>query len=248
MPARYLRSNSKSQPSSKNNIEDTEQAATCKKISTPEPAKQTRVAKSYVRSVECETSYCDNNNSPNVLGISIKTEIIDPEYEESCSYHFTSLKTEPKLNINEEDDYQKEKTLNAIPRPTKTLKPNLGRLKKTRGLKKVKIEYDEDVKQENEKITLKRDNKKSPYFVKKENEVDQNDMKRLKWEPDNWISLLNNIREMRKHQDAPVDTMGCDEISDRSSSPEVSIIYLRKNKQTEKQLKTKTIKVWLEFY
>ncbi|XP_071444783.1 endonuclease III-like protein 1 [Hetaerina americana] len=39
--------------------------------------------------------------------------------------------------------------------------------------------------------------------------------------PDNWMETLNNIREMRKNNDAPVDTMGCDQCSDREVTPEV---------------------------
>jgi hypothetical protein len=44
-----------------------------------------------------------------------------------------------------------------------------------------------------------------------------------KWEPKNWHEVLNNIREMRKQRDAPVDTMGCDKCADRSAPPEVNV-------------------------
>ena len=47
--------------------------------------------------------------------------------------------------------------------------------------------------------------------------------KKGKWEPSAWRSALENIREMRKSRDAPVDTMGCDVISDSRASPEVSL-------------------------
>ena len=40
-------------------------------------------------------------------------------------------------------------------------------------------------------------------------------------EPGLWREQLANIQEMRKHKDAPVDTMGCDVISDQTASPEV---------------------------
>jgi hypothetical protein len=45
--------------------------------------------------------------------------------------------------------------------------------------------------------------------------------KKLKWEPKNWHEVLNNIREMRKQRDAPVDTMGCDKCADEDARPEV---------------------------
>lgn len=41
-------------------------------------------------------------------------------------------------------------------------------------------------------------------------------------EPDHWMEVLNNIREMRKNRDSPVDTMGCDKLCDDDILPEVS--------------------------
>ncbi|XP_039255497.2 endonuclease III-like protein 1 [Styela clava] len=32
----------------------------------------------------------------------------------------------------------------------------------------------------------------------------------IKWEPNNWMLLLNNIRKMREDKNAPIDTMGCE--------------------------------------
>lgn len=49
--------------------------------------------------------------------------------------------------------------------------------------------------------------------------------KKSKWEPKNWHEVVNNIREMRKQRDAPVDTMGCDKCADESAPPEVNIDY-----------------------
>lgn len=40
-------------------------------------------------------------------------------------------------------------------------------------------------------------------------------------EPDNWAEVLENIRQMRKNKDAPVDTMGCDKLYDDDVSPQV---------------------------
>ena len=42
------------------------------------------------------------------------------------------------------------------------------------------------------------------------------------WEPASWREQLENIREMRKNKDAPVDTMGCTKICDRDAPPQVN--------------------------
>ena len=41
------------------------------------------------------------------------------------------------------------------------------------------------------------------------------------WQPLNWKEQISKIIEMRKLRDAPVDTMGCDVISDVLASPKV---------------------------
>ena len=41
------------------------------------------------------------------------------------------------------------------------------------------------------------------------------------WSPPNWKEQLVNIRRMRSDFDAPVDTMGCEKISDRDGRPKV---------------------------
>jgi len=61
--------------------------------------------------------------------------------------------------------------------------------------------------------------------VKKECFVDTNSETGVKWEPSMWREQFQNINEMRKFRDAPVDTMGCDMISDVTSSPNVSFYY-----------------------
>lgn len=54
-----------------------------------------------------------------------------------------------------------------------------------------------------------------------EQTVDQKACIRPKWEPPLWWEQFQNIREMRKLGDAPVDTMGCDVISDEKAKPHV---------------------------
>lgn len=56
--------------------------------------------------------------------------------------------------------------------------------------------------------------------------------KKLKWEPPHWEEVLKNLREMRKDQEAPVDSMGCHKCMDEeapavvSTYIEISIIYI----------------------
>ena len=42
------------------------------------------------------------------------------------------------------------------------------------------------------------------------------------WEPPRWREQLQNVRTMRAARDAPVDTVGCARLADRTSLPEVS--------------------------
>lgn len=62
--------------------------------------------------------------------------------------------------------------------------------------------------------------RKGSVKIKYDNEG-QDDFKRSKWVPENWELVLNNIREMRKKKDAPVDTMGCDVSHELNLSPKV---------------------------
>ena len=39
--------------------------------------------------------------------------------------------------------------------------------------------------------------------------------------PNNWQKVYDNILEMRKDKNAPVDTMGCEKVSEMSSDPKV---------------------------
>ncbi|XP_050296346.1 endonuclease III-like protein 1 [Anthonomus grandis grandis] len=58
--------------------------------------------------------------------------------------------------------------------------------------------------------------------------------------PENWELVLDNIREMRKKFDAPVDSMGCHKCSDENASPEVmryqSLLSLMLSSQTKDQV------------
>ena len=45
------------------------------------------------------------------------------------------------------------------------------------------------------------------------------------WEPPRWREQLQNVRTMRATRDAPVDTVGCSRLADRTDLPEVSLTF-----------------------
>ncbi|XP_077173146.1 endonuclease III-like protein 1 isoform X3 [Paroedura picta] len=51
--------------------------------------------------------------------------------------------------------------------------------------------------------------------------------KQQKWEPKNWRQELDNIREMRKARDAPVDQMGAEKCFDLEAPPENKARYIK---------------------
>lgn len=61
-----------------------------------------------------------------------------------------------------------------------------------------------------------------------------------RWMPRNWEIILENIKEMRRRETAPVDTMGCHRCADPSASPVVSryqsLIALMLSSQTKDQV------------
>ncbi|KMQ97303.1 endonuclease iii-like protein 1-like protein [Lasius niger] len=74
-----------------------------------------------------------------------------------------------------------------------------------------------------------------------EQSVDSKDIKDEKrWMPPNWETILENVREMRKHKTAPVDDMGCHKCADPNASPSVSryqlLIALMLSSQTKDQV------------
>ncbi|XP_029433272.1 endonuclease III-like protein 1 [Rhinatrema bivittatum] len=64
--------------------------------------------------------------------------------------------------------------------------------------------------------------------------------KKPKWEPKNWKQQLDNIREMRKQRDAPVDLMGVAKCYDPVAAPEVMryqvLLSLMLSSQTKDQV------------
>lgn len=45
------------------------------------------------------------------------------------------------------------------------------------------------------------------------------------WTPRNWRQQYNNIKKMREHFNAPVDTVGASKLADPSALPEVRICF-----------------------
>ncbi|XP_078520301.1 endonuclease III-like protein 1 isoform X2 [Lissotriton helveticus] len=66
------------------------------------------------------------------------------------------------------------------------------------------------------------------------------DLKKPKWEPKDWREQLENIQEMRKGKDAPVDEMGAEKCFDRTAAPEVMryqvLLSLMLSSQTKDQV------------
>ncbi|XP_066432662.1 endonuclease III-like protein 1 [Eleutherodactylus coqui] len=64
--------------------------------------------------------------------------------------------------------------------------------------------------------------------------------KKLKWEPRSWRKQLENIRQMRRARDAPVDQMGAEKCFDRSAEPQVIryqvLLSLMLSSQTKDQV------------
>lgn len=95
----------------------------------------------------------------------------------------------------------------------------------------VKIEYDNDQEktEKNSGCTtgaMKVPGPSPPKKVKKEKEITSNVNKEsdeviAKWEPLKWRETLDNLRQMRKETEAPVDTMGCHKCSDETSDEKV---------------------------
>ncbi|CAD5124098.1 DgyrCDS12400 [Dimorphilus gyrociliatus] len=66
------------------------------------------------------------------------------------------------------------------------------------------------------------------------------DLKKEKWEPENWKIHIKNIEKMRSEREAPVDTMGCDAVGDKKAEGHVYryqvLISLMLSSQTKDQV------------
>lgn len=86
--------------------------------------------------------------------------------------------------------------------------------------------------------------KTEEYEIKDMSAKQSADLKKIKddkqWMPPNWETILENIKEMRKYETAPVDEMGCHKCADPNASPSVSryqsLIALMLSSQTKDQV------------
>uniref|UniRef100_A0A182NA81 Endonuclease III homolog n=1 Tax=Anopheles dirus TaxID=7168 RepID=A0A182NA81_9DIPT len=85
---------------------------------------------------------------------------------------------------------------------------------------KIKVELLEDITMPPmpvEKTPIKQEPVDIRSPIKREledrSESAQTSDKETKWEPENWRQMMENIREMRRANLAPVDTMGCDQFA-----------------------------------
>lgn len=68
--------------------------------------------------------------------------------------------------------------------------------------------------------------KRKHITIECETNIESNAQKSKITGPKNWITVLENLRKMRENQDAPVDTMGCDQCPDEDASPKVLYNYI----------------------
>jgi hypothetical protein len=69
--------------------------------------------------------------------------------------------------------------------------------------------------------------RKSSKRARKDCNEDIEDIHKSLWKPDNWETVLENIRLMRKNRDAPVDSMGAEKCADQDAPPKVNFEILK---------------------
>lgn len=88
--------------------------------------------------------------------------------------------------------------------------------KSTVEIKNENVEKSVDVKSiKTEECEVKDQNAKQSVNFKKNKDEER-------WMPSNWETILENIKEMRKYETAPVDEMGCHKCADPDASPSIS--------------------------
>ncbi|XP_060065649.1 endonuclease III-like protein 1 isoform X1 [Ylistrum balloti] len=170
--------------------------------------------------------------------LKVKEEPRDDDYAQTFDA-FDQRRTEPfnkcdnicvksETNVGETLEIKQEPSVDSVEpnldKDTRTTKKG----SKTRKRGKQTIQY------ENGPI------KSEPTDTDFQTSYDDSDQKKTKWEPPLWKTHLENIIEMRKDKSAPVDSMGCDEISDKDSKPEVYryqvLLSLMLSSQTKDQV------------
>ncbi|KAL3274412.1 hypothetical protein HHI36_015804 [Cryptolaemus montrouzieri] len=146
-----------------------------------------------------------------------------------------SLRTQKPTNLENETEKKhttKRNTLADFKAPTKPkMKKKVATEIKQEEINIVKLE--EDLVDTTLKIPK--------IEVKTENDIEDLVLPKTEMNmPLRWEEVLNNLREMRKNFDAPVDTMGCDKCHDDTASPEVKryqqLLSLMLSSQTKDQV------------
>lgn len=111
--------------------------------------------------------------------------------------------------------------------PIETNEETDGKLSQFKKEAKEKIKSEKKLKREHITITSNiEESEKNIVTVQDEENLEKpQTSKKIKLfsetKPENWNAVLENLREMRKGFDAPVDTMGCDQCMDETAEPKV---------------------------
>ncbi|CAG9839773.1 unnamed protein product [Diabrotica balteata] len=153
------------------------------------------------------------------------SKILKQEQEE----HQSEIKSNPKVDLSAFKKVPKSKLTNNIK------VEGVGEKSKQ---SQIQCKEEEIFKQDPEKelSPTKRQHVKIEY-----DEVGNgSDVKKNKRMPENWEQVLANLKEMRKHSDAPVDSMGCDKCHDENAPPNVmryqQLLALMLSSQTKDQI------------
>ncbi|XP_011642440.1 endonuclease III-like protein 1 [Pogonomyrmex barbatus] len=101
------------------------------------------------------------------------------------------------------------------------------------------------IKTENVETSIDtKDIKIEKHEIEEEYVEQSTDLKNIKdekqWTPPNWETIFENIKEMRKYETAPVDTMGCHKCTDPNATPVISryqsLVALMLSSQTKDQV------------
>ncbi|XP_066140369.1 endonuclease III-like protein 1 [Euwallacea fornicatus] len=143
----------------------------------------------------------------------------------------------PSLNIMKTDlsrfKFDSKSVLQNLESSSK--KPNKAEICDIKDAKKQTIDQTEFLKKESEG-KVKREHIK----IKHDDIEEAVARKNVKKMPDNWEEVLENLRDMRKNFDAPVDSLGCHKCSDETASPEViryqALLSLMLSSQTKDEV------------
>ncbi|XP_028137268.2 endonuclease III-like protein 1 [Diabrotica virgifera virgifera] len=140
----------------------------------------------------------------------------------------SEIKTIPKVDLSAFKKVPKSKLMNNV--KLEEVGENSEQCKEEETLERdIKADPDKELSPKREHIKIEYDEVGNGSGVKKN--------KRM---PENWEQVLANLKEMRKHSDAPVDSMGCDKCHDENAPPNVmryqQLLALMLSSQTKDQI------------